>query len=408
MRSTVLKTLATVSTLAFTATAAFAADPVKIGAIGPFTGPAAQLGLETRQGLDFVMNDINEKDGLTIDGEMRTFEFIYEDSQSRPEVGVSAAQKLLTRDQVDILFHSLIHSSVALAAMELAPDFQDTLFLTGQNVSGQISEKIASDPARFANVWKPNFSSDAYAKTIYGTFSDLLDAGHIGEGKTIALIAEDTDYAKAVAKDTEALLASDGWKIPTQEFVAIGNADFFPQLSKLRASPPDVVLSIFTAPNAGIALVRQLQEQGIEVPHMAIPYPTQEEFLTGATDVMDGIISAPLQFDPVNNEEHKSFAERLAAIYPDTQITQNHGFAYCLGGLLFDAVERAGSLDIDKLNQAMLDTDFRCLLGRWVFNPDDHSPIVDGDHLAVPASQIQDGVHYAIWPEAVATSSYQP
>ena len=385
------------------------AEAVVVGAIGPFTGPAAELGLETRQGLEFAIADANAAGGIEIDGERREVAFLFEDSQSRPEVGVSAAQKLLTRDAVDILFHSLIHSSVALATMELSADFPDTLFLTGQNVSGEISTKIASDKTRYGNVWKPNFSGDAYAKTIHGTLTSLIDGGGVEPGdRSIAVIAEDSDYAKSIVGDAEALMGPEGWTFASKDYVAMGNADFFPQLSGLRADPPDFVLSIFTAANSGTALVRQMAEQGIEVPHMAIPYPTFEEFQTAAANVMDGILSAPLQFDPVNNAEHKALVERLSEAYPDTAITQNHGFAYCLGGLLLDVLERSASLEIDKLNAAMGETDFRCLMGRWVFDPENHSPIVDGDHLAVPASQIQDGVHFAIWPESVATADYRP
>ena len=56
-----------------------------------------------RQAYELAAKEVNDKGGLNLGGEQVEVELIFEDSASRPEVGVSAAQKLLTRDQVDLL-----------------------------------------------------------------------------------------------------------------------------------------------------------------------------------------------------------------------------------------------------------------------------------------------------------------
>jgi ABC-type branched-subunit amino acid transport system substrate-binding protein len=385
------------------------AEKIKIGAVGPLTGPAANLGISMKQAFEIVTADVNEAGGIVIDGKKRQFELIFEDSQSRPEVGVSATQKLLTRDKVDIVFHSLIHSSVALASMELAPSYPDILFLTGQNVSIEIAKKIKNNPKKFANVWKPGFNSDAYAQTVFGTIDELVRDGKITpKGKTLAFISEDTDYSKSNVNYTIPLFEKAGWKVVANEYVSLGHADFYPQLSKLRANEPDVLVSIFTSANSGIALVRQLKEQGIKSVHLGIPHPNYTEFMTevSKSDFAEGLLSTPLMFDPINNPDHKAFVERMSK-YLDVKITQDHAFGVCTSQLLYYNLEKAGSLDIQKLNDAFKTTDFNCLLGRWVFDEASHSPLVGPDHLAVPASQIQNGVHYVIWPKSLATSEYK-
>ena len=385
------------------------AEKIKIGAVGPLTGPAATLGISMKQALESVAADVNDGGGIVIDGKKRQFEFIFADSQSRPEVGVSATQKLLTRDKVDIIFHSLIHSSVALAAMELAPSYSNILFMSGQNVSIEIAKKIKKNPKKYANVWKLGFNSDAYAQTVFGTIDQLVKDGKISpKNKTLAFISEDTDYSKSNVNFTIPLFEKAGWKVTANEYVSLGHADFYPQLSKLRANEPDVLVSIFTSANSGIALVKQLKEQGIKSTHIGIPYPNYSEFMTLVkdSDFAEGLLSTPLMFDPVNNSEHKAFEDRMSK-YLNVKITQDHAFGLCDAQLLFANLKRAGSLDIEVLTKAFKTTDFKCLLGRWVFDQESHSPLVGADYLAVPASQIQNRVHYVVWPKSIATSEYK-
>ncbi|WP_164882486.1 ABC transporter substrate-binding protein [Paenirhodobacter populi] len=79
------------------------ADPIKVGIVGPVTGPAANTGLTVQAAWQLVVDRYNAEGGIVIDGEMRQIELIPADSQSKASVGVSAAQRLLMRDQVDIV-----------------------------------------------------------------------------------------------------------------------------------------------------------------------------------------------------------------------------------------------------------------------------------------------------------------
>lgn len=393
--------------LAGAVTSAQAAEPIEVGAIAPLTGPAANLGISMQQALEIVAAETNAAGGIEIDGEARELAFRFEDSQGRPEVGISAAQKLLVRDDVDAIFHSLIASSVALAVMELAPSFPDKLFMSGQNVSIDIARKIAREPEKYGNVWKPGWNSDAYAATAEGAISWLVDEKLVDlPGRTVAFVVEDTDFGQSNMDNIAASFEAAGWTVTDREVVPVGHADFYPQLSKLGATAPDLVVSVFTAANSGMALVKQMDERKLASLHMGIPYPNYGEFMEGAGDEKDGLLSAPLIFDPVNNAEHKAFAERLSSRL-DVTITQDHALGYCIGNVMVDAMKRAGSLEIDALNAALLETDYPCLLGRWAFDPQTHSPMMGADYLALPASQIQGDAHYAIWPPSVATSTYR-
>lgn len=388
------------------ATTAQSQESIKIGAIAPLSGPAANLGVSMRQALEIVAKETNNAGGVVIDGQARQVSFVFEDSQGKPEVGLGAAQKLLVRDNVDAIFHSLVASSVALAVMELAPSFPDKLFMSGQNVSIEIARKIAAEPEKYANVWKPGWNSDAYASTVAGLLALLEAEGVVGKSKTVSFIVEDTDFGASNQDDIWKLLEAEGWKLGDMEVVPVGNSDFYPQLAKIEASDPEVLISVFTAANSGIALVKQSKERDLKSLHIALPYPNYGEFMNGAGDEKNGLLSAPLVFDPVNNADHKAFADRLKKELNVT-ITQDHALGYCIANVMVDAMKRAGTLAMDKLNGALRETDYKCFLGRWVFDHATHSPTMGEEFLALPASQIQNGAHRTIWPKQAATSTYQ-
>ncbi|MDX5362244.1 MAG: ABC transporter substrate-binding protein, partial [Alphaproteobacteria bacterium] len=333
-------------------------------------------------------------------------ELIFEDSASRPEVGVSAAQKLLTRDQVDVLLGDSIASSVTLAIMEVAPAF-NKFMMSGQPVSIEIAKKIKSDPERFGNFWKASFNSDAYAATLHGTVSSLIESGDLEvKNRSIAFIVEDTDYGISNVEYTAPLFEADGWT-SQMETVPLGHADFYPQLSKLRNDQPDVLVSIFTSVNSGIALVKQIKEQGLDTLHLAVYYPIRAEFLEGAGEAAEGLLWTPLMFDPVNNEEHKKFSEFMNQNI-GVPAGGDHAQGYCQMNMLLDNIERAGTVEPKALSAAFAETDYSCVIARYVYDTEIHTPKVGADYLPVPMAQIQGGSSYAVWPATTATAKFQP
>lgn len=385
---------------------AFARD-VTIGVIGPLSGPAANSGISMRQAYEVAAAQVNKDGGVVVGGEKSQIKLIFEDSASRPEVGVSAAQKLLTRDNVDILVGDTIASSVTLALMEVAPSF-GKFMMSGQPVSIEIAKKIKADPVRFANFWKAGFNSDAYADALFSSVQDLIAKGVVkADKKKIAFIVEDTDYGKSNVEYTAPLFKGAGWSVSSSETVPLGHADFYPQLSKLRSDEPDVIISIFTSVNSGIALVKQIKEQGLKSLHVAVYYPIRPEFLKGATTSANGLLWTPLFYDPVNNPKHKAFAEMFKQ-QANVDGNGDHAQGYCQMTMLLDNIKKAGSIEPAKLSAAFVKTDMPCVVARLAYDTETHTPKVGPDYFPVPLAQIQDGVSFAIWPSTTATSTFKP
>lgn len=375
-----------------------AENSVKVGVIGPLTGPAATSGISMKRAYEFTARQINDAGGLPIKGRKLPIELIFEDTQSRPDVGVSAAQKLLTRDKVDVLLAELLQSSVALAVMELSPAHPEVVFMSGQPVAIEIANRIERDPVKYRNFWKHDFNSDASSFTLKETVKLLVQQKKlVPKKKTVAFVIEDTDFGRANVEYATRYLKEDGWTVAATETVPQGHTDFYPQISKLRAQEPDLVYSIFTSANSGIALVKQVKEQDIRAVHIGTFYPTLAEFIKGAGRNAEGLILIPFLFDAKNNPDHKAFAEKIGP-HVGGSVSMDHAYGACAAEVLFDAIRRAQDTAPAALNKAFGSTDYKCAVGRWVFDPKNHSPKIGTGFLTLSAAQIQDGNYRAIWP----------
>jgi len=402
-----LKRLLATSALALAALAPLGAgaEDIAVGAIAPLTGPAANSGEALRQGMQLAVKEWNEGRGdyVNADGQHPTISLTVEDNNSKPEVGVSAAQRMITKNGIKLLIGDALHSHVTMALMELAPQF-DLPILSAEPVSTLIADKVKSDPEKYALYWKGNYNSTAYGDAVHDFVAWAIDKGLIDAGgKKLAFVVEDTDYGHSNADTITDLFKADGWTVVANEAVPPGSTDFYPQLTKLKGEAPDLTVSVFTAVNSGVSLVRQMSEQAMPGRHMAIYYPTKTEFMEQIGAAGEGLMWTSLQFAPEVVPAHKAFDEKIQAEYGNPA-TYSHAHAYCTTMIGLRALETAGGTDPKAVSDAIGNTDYNCLIGRFKFNPEDHTVIGGGDYLPLPVAQIQDGVNQLIWPEANATA----
>lgn len=388
-----------------------ASAQVKIGFLAPLTGPQAEAGIALRQGALLAMEEINAKGGVTVGGKKQTLEIVFEDTTSKPDVGVALGEKLITSDKVHILVGDSYASSVTMAVMELAPKYGVPLYSI-EPVSGAIAKKVQDNPQRYATYWKGDFNSDAYANTVFQTAMDLVKAGQYRpRTKTVAFIVEDTDYGRSNATDAAKLFAEVGWKTVATETVPLGHTDFYPQFGKVRGLAPDVVVSCFTSNSSGIAFAKQYVEQGVSALHLAIYYPTRSEFIPQAGKAAEGILWTPLLFDPENIKSQVAFAQAIQEKFLKGSTSRpNSDNAYGYDGIMniADVLTRAGSTDPKKVTEAFSTLDRKGLLGRYKFDQKNHTVMAGSAYIPVPTAQIQNGRNVIVWPAAVKAGDYQP
>src|SRR3989442_9354957 len=92
-------------------TAGFAAEPIKIGVSGPFTGGSAPMGVSMRDGVKLAVSEINAKGGVL----GRQLQLIERDEEAKNERGVQVTQELINKENV-VATVGYINTGVALAS----------------------------------------------------------------------------------------------------------------------------------------------------------------------------------------------------------------------------------------------------------------------------------------------------
>ena len=89
------KLLAVAGAVAFCA-GAFAADPIKIGVDGPFTGGSSSMGVSMRDGVRLATEEINKSGGVL----GRQIQLVERDDEAKNERGVQIAQEFINKEKV--------------------------------------------------------------------------------------------------------------------------------------------------------------------------------------------------------------------------------------------------------------------------------------------------------------------
>ncbi len=217
--------------------------PIKIGASLSLTGTYAKPGTYQKEGYDVCADEVNAKGGLL----GRKIEFVLYDDQSTPATGVKLYEKLITEDKVDAVmgpYSSPITEAVA-------------------NVSEKYKKVLVSPLAATTSIFRKG------RKYIFMVISPaevylegLIDMAAKRGLKTVAVINEDTLFAKASANGTAEVAKKKGMQVLLQEAYPKGNTDFSGLLVKIKALNPDVIAG-GTYFDDAVAITRQMKELGV-------------------------------------------------------------------------------------------------------------------------------------------------
>ena len=94
---------------------AWAADPIKVGIVDTYSGPASTYTNDVRDGFKLAIDKINAKGGVL----GRQITFVTRDDKFKPDLALSAAKELVMREKVDLLMGT-INSAGALGVSDFA------------------------------------------------------------------------------------------------------------------------------------------------------------------------------------------------------------------------------------------------------------------------------------------------
>lgn len=227
------------------ASGALAADAVKIGLMGPMTGAWASEGQEMRQVVGLLADELNQQGGVL----GRKVEIISEDDAGDPRQASLAANRLGTQGIVAVI--GTYGSSITEATQNIY-DEAGIVQVANGSTAIRLSEK------GLANFFRTCPRDDEQGKVATATIGKL---GY----KKIAILHDNTSYAKGLADEGKALLEKNGKDIVFYDALTPGERDYNAILTKVKSTNPEVIFFTGYYPEAGM-LLRQKMEAGWDVP----------------------------------------------------------------------------------------------------------------------------------------------
>jgi branched-chain amino acid transport system substrate-binding protein len=371
---------------------AFTADTIKVGVVGPRTGPAAATGTAFEEGIALALDVINTQWGGILG---KKVEVVFEDTAGDPEKAASGLEKLITRDKV-VMAVGESHSSAALAEIDVAN-----------------RHKI---PFVIAEAWHDDITGKGY-KYVFragpcnsGVVNDSI-LGFVKDYgfKRVAMVAENTDWGMGIAK-----LAENGLERANIPFFSVvterKSQDHYTELKKVDNFNPDLVLA-FVYGFGVHYFIAQANEVGLHPKKALIlegagPPSLWPEFWktvgdAGNLELFISRMHPAVQFTEVAKQYHEAYQKKFGKDPTDYKSRS------CFDVLLVaaDAIRRAGSTDADKLVAALEKTSLTVGSGTVRF---DLTPGSYRYHQWQPPMlviQWQDRKQVVVYPKNVATGS---
>ena len=348
MKTALVRFIAACSLGASITASAVAADPIVFGLVDEVTGPQAEAGLLTAQGVKLAIEEINAAGGIM----GRRVELRIEDNQSTNPTTVLAYSKLLESGVVAVL-GPLRSTQVQAASPTIA--------------KGKVPAMIGgSDPSltRVNNPWifrvRPN---DLYSSRVMAEFG----VKELKKKKWAIIHSTDTFGTGGKNALVEAL------KVQGIEPVMIGgytnnSQDFTPLALQVKSSGAEIIGSYMTnSPDVGI-FARQLRQLGVQAEWIGSTSLVTDTAMKLAGESLWGVYSVA-DFAIDANEESRAYAKRYRAKYnadPDLYSAWAYGGVY----LLKHAIEKAKSTDPEAIRAALLATKgLKGVEGTYNFDP---------------------------------------
>jgi branched-chain amino acid transport system substrate-binding protein len=336
-----LKSLVAVALLSW-GIAGVAAEPIKIGVSGPFTGGSAPMGVSMRDGVKLAVHEINAKGGVL----GRQFQLIERDDEAKNERGVQVAQELINKEKV-VATVGFINSGVALASQRF---YQEAKIPAMNNVAtGTIVAKQFLPPEYKDNYVFRNSANDQIQ-------SQMIVEEAIGKRKytKVAILADSTNYGQLGREDLEKALAVKGIKAVSVEKYNLKDVDMTAQLLKAKQGGAQVVLTYGIGPELA-QIANGMEKLNWKVPMIGSWTLAMGNFIDNAGKNGDGALMPQTFIEDPSTPKRKAFIESYQKTYKVDRMpsavsaAQGYDSVY----LLAAAIKQAGTTDGVKVREAL-------------------------------------------------------
>lgn len=221
------------------------AKSIKIGLLGPMTGPLANEGEQMKKAVELAAAELNNRGGLL----GQPVDIIVADDAGAPQTGIAASQKLIDEGVVAVI--GSYPSSVTAAVQDHFGKAR-IVQITNASTARNLSERGIKTFFRIC----PRDDDQAQA-----ALETIIENGY----KRVALLYDGTTYSKELAKNTRALLQTKQIEIAFDGALPADRNDYREILTRIKESRPEAVFFTGYYPEAAV-LLRQRREMHWDVP----------------------------------------------------------------------------------------------------------------------------------------------
>ena len=325
----------------------FAAEDIKIGVSGPFTGGSSPMGVSMREGVKIAIEEINKNGGVL----GRKLVAVERDDEAKNERGVQIAEELINKEKV-VATVGFINTGVAQAAQRLPPEYPDNY----------IFRNSAND-----SIQAPMIVEEAVVRRKF---------------TKVAILADSTNYGTLGKDDLlKALTAKNLTPVAVEKF-NIKDVDMTAQLLKAKEAGAEVILTYGIGPELA-QIANGMVKLGWKVPMIGSWTLSLSNFIDNAGPNGEGARMPQTFIQEPNTPKRKAFIEAyLKNVKPKNgriESPVSAAQAYDSIYLLAAAIKQAGSTDGKQIKDALENlkekVDGVVTVYNKPFNKDDHEAI---------------------------------
>ena len=346
------------------------AKTLKIGSMGPLTGPYAADGNDIKNGVLTAIEVMEEAGGIP---GYDKIELYPQDTACDPKQAVAAANKLINIGVAGVV--GAYCSSSTIPASETLNE-EDILMLTPASTNEKVTDRGL--PYMFRVCGRDDDQAPAAVKFM----KEAL------KGKTIFIVDDKTTYSQGLAEGVNKNCGKMGIEVLGHDHVNQGDKDFSAILTMAKSKNPDIFYMCLQNHASGSLMAIQARRMGLKsiiVSQDAMYHPN---FITVAKDAAEGIY-VTYGYTDKSTDAYKSYEKRFTAKYG--QIGAYGTYAYDAATALLMAIKKAGSVDPEKVKAELMKLDFQGASKHIKFKPNGDS---GSSYIAY---KIENGDYHPYW-----------
>jgi branched-chain amino acid transport system substrate-binding protein len=379
MTRKIILALATVAASLAWSTSPKAAEPVRIGVALSQTGNLADSAAPYFKGLDLWREQANVRGGLA----GHPIEFVVYDDRSDPATAARLYERLITSDKVDFVISSL--GSATAATGSAVAEKHKVVMINGGGAAEAIQER------GFKYVFQTAARISSYADGVV----PLIEKYNV---KTLALVSRDYAAARDISKAIKAKIEGRDVKIVMDEYFPAGTADFSSQIAKGQQLQPDLWIGLLY-PSEAIETVRQFHSMNYMPKLFVANGVSQQDFITAAGKDAENALGMSLYEPSLPSAGNKEFVKTYREKY-NGDPGYYAAFGFVAGTVLEAAVNKAGSIDPEKVREILTTLNMDTVMGKHEVDPSTYMQIGVRGLLV----QVQNGKREVVWPEGFKTA----